>query len=33
MLIAVEISHFIRKTIVEKAKTYWSKEFKDVPIN
>lgn len=28
-----EISHFVRKTIIERAKTFWAKELKEVTVN
>jgi len=28
-----EISHFVRKTIIDRAKAHWSKELKEVTVN
>ena len=31
--ILLEISHFVRKTIIDRAKTFWAKELKEVAVN
>ena len=32
-LTPLEISHFVRKTIIDRAKSYWFKELKEVTVN
>ena len=33
LLTPLEISHFVRKTIIDRAKSYWFKELKEVTVN